>query len=209
MDRQRQLEEIVRSTDWLMRALIAARDVDAPDWLIGAGAVRTAVWDRLHGYRERTPLADIDLAFYDPDDLSEDRERVFRGLLEEAVPEETWDVKNQAAVHLWYPEKFGYEVDPLPSAAAAVATWPETATCVVLRLLPDDALLIEAPFGLDDLFRLVHRRNPTRVSIEGYERRLRSTRITERWPRVTAVPAGPLSAALRDEGPPEAGLVPT
>jgi uncharacterized protein len=181
------LAEIVHATPWLMRALIAARDVDAPHWLIGAGAVRTAVWDRLHGYQERTPLADIDLGFYDADDLSEEREREIHVLLQDAVPEETWDVKNQAAVHLWYPKKFGYPVEPLSSSAAAVATWPETATCVALRLRRDDTLLIEAPFGLDDLFGLVHRRNPTRVSIEEYERRLASKRISDRWPRVTVV----------------------
>src|SRR4051812_12336693 len=67
------LEEIVRSTPWLMDALAAARKVAAPDWLIGAGAVRTAVWDRLHGY-DKAELADVDLAFFDPHDLSEQRE---------------------------------------------------------------------------------------------------------------------------------------
>jgi len=189
MDGERQLEQIVRSTDWLMRALIAARDVDAPDWLIGAGAIRTAVWDRLHGYETRTELADIDLGFFDPDDLSEEREHEIRQLLEAAVPDEHWDAKNQAAVHLWHPKKFGYPVEPLTSTAAAVATFPEIATCVGLHLTHDDRLLAVAPFGLDDLLGLVHRRNPARVSVEEYERRLASKRITERWPRVTVLPA--------------------
>jgi hypothetical protein len=189
MDGERQLEEIVRSTDWLMDALVAAREADPPDWLIGAGAIRTAVWDQLHGYSTRSPLADIDLVFYDPDDLSEQRERDIRALLDAALGGETWDAKNQAAVHLWYPKKFGHHVAPLTSSAAAVATWPETATCVGLRLTANDSLLIEAPYGLNDLLGLVHRRNPARVSIEEYERRLASKRITERWPRVTVVPA--------------------
>lgn len=189
MGHARRLEEIVRSTDWLMRALVTARDIDPPDWLISAGAIRTAVWDHLHGYRNRTPLADIDLGFYDPGDLSEEREHEIQSSLQEALPTETWDAKNQAAVHLWYPEKFGNQVEPLTSAAAAVATFPETAVCVGLRLRPDDSLLIVAPFGLGDLFGLVHRRNPARVSIEEYERRLAAKRITERWPRVTVVSA--------------------
>jgi len=183
------LEEIVRSTPWLMRALEAARTVDAPDWLIGSGAVRTAVWDHLHGYEKRTELADIDLVFFDPDDLSEAHEHETQSRLQSALPDEPWDAKNQAAVHLWYPERFGYEVDPLTSSAAAVATWPETAVCVGLRLAENDRVLIEAPLGLDDLLGLVHRRNPTRVSVGEYERRLAAKRITERWPRVTVVPA--------------------
>jgi len=172
-----------------MRALVAARHVDPPDWLIGAGAIRTAVWDRLHGYAMRTPLADIDLGFYDPHDLSEEREQEIRRMLEQALPGEVWDVKNQAAVHLWYPEKFGYEVEPLASTADAIATFPETAVCVGLRLRGDDTLSIEAPYGLGDLFGLIHRRNPARVSVEEYERRLTAKRITERWPRVTVIAA--------------------
>jgi uncharacterized protein len=189
VEHERELEQIVRSTEWLMRALVAARAVDPPDWLISAGAIRTAVWDRLHGYERRTPLADIDLGFFDPHDLSEGREREIRRTLEYSLPEETWDVKNQAAVHLWYRKKFGHEVAPLGSTAAAVATFPETAVCVGVRLRDDDSLRIAAPYGLDDLFDLVHRRNPAQVSVEEYERRLASKRVTARWPRVTVLPA--------------------
>jgi uncharacterized protein len=164
------LEAIVRSTTWLMRALEAARRVDAPDWLIGAGAVRTAVWDRLHGYDHATPIADIDLAFFDATDLSEERERQVEACLRDALPNTPWDAKNQAAVHLWYLRKFGYAVEPLQSSADGVATWPETATAVALRLTEGDDLIVCAPFGLDDLLGLVHRRNPRRARMREYER---------------------------------------
>jgi len=100
-----------------------------------------------------------------------------------------WDAKNQAAVHLWYPRRFGYEVEPVTSSADAVGTWPETATAVALHLDADDRLTVVAPCGLDDLLGLVHRRNPRRVSVAEYERRLRDKRIAERWPRVTVMPA--------------------
>jgi uncharacterized protein len=187
-DNAARLEEIVRSTPWLMDALAAAREVAAPDWLIGAGAVRTAVWDRLHGYAQPTGLADVDLAFFDPDDLSEQREAAIERHLRALLPVE-WDAKNQARVHLWYAGRFGYEVPPLGSTADAVATWPETSTAVGLRLTDDDRLVVVAPLGLDDLLGMVHRRNPRRVSVGEYERRLEGKRIAERWPRATIVPA--------------------
>jgi hypothetical protein len=41
-----------------------------------------------------------------------------------------WEARNQAAVHLWFPEKFGYEVEPFGLTAEAIASWPETATAV-------------------------------------------------------------------------------
>jgi uncharacterized protein len=179
-----QVEAILRSTPWLMDALRVARDVDAPDWLIGAGAVRTAVWDHLHGFDEPTEPADVDVAFFDPDDLSPERDSAVEGKLRERRPDIPWDAKNQAAVHLWYPAKFGYEVPPLASAADGVATWPETATCIGARLERDDAMTVVAPYGVEDLLGLVHRRNPARITVEEYERRLRTKRITERWPRV-------------------------
>ena len=75
-------------------------------------------------------------------------------------------------------------MQPLESTAAAVATWPETAVCVGVRLERDDSLSVVAPYGVEDLLGLVHRRNPARVSVEEYERRLRTKRITDRWPRV-------------------------
>src|SRR4051795_10111273 len=165
-----------------MAALEAARDVEPPDWLIGAGAVRTAVWDRLHGYDEPTPLRDLDGAFYDAADLSEARERAIEEALRARLPGVPWEARNQAAVHLWYERKFGFAVEPLTSSADAVGTWPETATSVALRLWPDDRLQVVAPVGLGDLFGLVLRRNPRRVTQEQFEQRLREKRIAERWP---------------------------
>jgi uncharacterized protein len=180
------LEEIARMTPWLWAALEAAREVDPPDWLLGAGAVRTAVWDRLHGVQPALPK-DVDVVFFDPDDLSPERDAQVERALRERAPDIPWDSKNQAAVHRWYPRRFGYEVEPLSSSADGVATWPETAVCVGLHLDARDRLAVVAPYGLEDLFGLVHRRNPRRVSVEEYERRLCEKQIAQRWPQATIV----------------------
>jgi hypothetical protein len=143
------------------------------------------VWDHLHGFTEPTPPGDIDLAFFDPVDLSRARGREVEAALREHAPELPWEATNQAAVHLWY----GEDVEPLRSSAEAVATWPETATCVAVRLNAADRLEIVAPFGLDDLFAMVWRHNPARVTAADSARRLASKRITERWPLVSVVAA--------------------
>jgi hypothetical protein len=182
-------ESIVFSTPWLMRALRAARAVDAPDWLLCAGALRNAVWDRLHGFEAPSPLADTDIGFFDAADLSPSREEEVESALLARAPAFNWQAKNQAAVHLWYESRFGFAVSPFESTADAVATFPETAVCVGVRLLPDDSLHVVAPYGLDDLLGMVHRHNPARATVEIYEQRVASKRITERWPRVTVVPA--------------------
>lgn len=182
-----QLEAILRSTPWFMRALLAARQVAASDWLIGAGAIRNAVWGHLHGFSNPTPLSDIDLVFFDSTDRSELRERKLEEALTNQLPGVPLEARNQAAVHLWFPRKFGYEVEPFASTIEAIASWPEITTSVAVRLNENDDLTVVAPCGLDDLLGMVHRRNPARVTVEEYERRLATKRIAELWPRVTII----------------------
>lgn len=168
-----------------MAILQACRQVDPPHWVVGAGTIRTTVWDFLHGYSAPTPLRDVDVCFFDPIDLSSEKEERLEGELESILPGTPWEVRNQAGVHLWYEEKFGQKVSPLRSIEDAVASWPETATSVAVRLLADDSLELVAPLGLDDLFEQVLRRNPARVGRDLYLRRLKEKHIVETWPRVT------------------------
>jgi hypothetical protein len=183
------LIELVCSSLVLMRALRAARTVDPPDWLIGSGVIRDRVWDHLHGFAQPTPSKDVDLAFFDPSSLGSERERSVQRAVTAQAPDISWDVTNQAGVHLWYPKVFGLQVPPLASSADGVATWPETATAIAIRLLADDSIQVVAPCGLDDLFGLICRRNPRRVTKEHYRRRVQSKRIAKRWPRVQILDA--------------------
>lgn len=190
------LAAIVGRAPLLVEALRAARDVDAPDWLVSAGAIRDAVWDALHDRPLGAPPRDVDLAFFDPEDLAPGRDERVEEALRARAPALPWEAKNQASVHLWYPRRFGFEVPALRSSADGVATFPEVATCVGVRLLADDDLLVVAPHGLDDLLGGVCRHNPTRVPADLYERRVAEKGWPERWPRLQYVPA--------DEAPPRA-----
>jgi uncharacterized protein len=167
-----------------MRVLEVARRVGPPDWLVGAGTIRDLVWDHLHGYTQRTPATDVDVVFFDPVRLDPQRDDDVEAALLDLDPDVPWEAKNQAAVHLWYERRFGFAVPPLASIEDAIASWPETATCVGVRLEPDDSITIVAPLGLDDLFAMILRQNTARVSQAEFETRLREKRLTDRWPRV-------------------------
>ena len=173
-----------------MAGLRAARDVAAPDWLIAAGAIRDAVWDDLHGRPLTTPPRDIDVGFFDPDDLTPERDARSRPRCTRRAPQLPWDAKNQAAVHLWYPERFGIAVEPFRATAEAVATFPETATASASGCSPDDEILVVAPHGLDDLFACVCRHNPTRV-IRGVLRQRVAEKGWESAGRGYGLPARP------------------
>ena len=167
-----------------MRVLQTARAVDLPDWYVGAGVIRTLVWDHLHAFQQPTLLSDVDLAFFDPVDLSRERDRAAQTLLQKLMPDVPWETTNQAAVHLWFADYFGYQVAPLASVIDAIATWPETATSVAVKLLSNDRIQVVAPFGLEDLMNMRVRRNSTRVTTDEYHRRIMAKRIQERWPKV-------------------------
>jgi uncharacterized protein len=181
------LEGIIRATPWMMRVLGAARVCAPPGWWVGGGVLRDLVWDRLHGHFDPARVKDVDLAFYDPANLSHAREVALEHALAAHLPSVAWDAKNQAAVHTWYQARFGVRVAPLGSAADGVATWPETATAVAVRLHADDGLEVLAPRGLADLLDGVCRRNPCRVTVEEYRRRLVRKRVPERWPKVVII----------------------
>ncbi len=170
-----------------MAALHAGRDVDAPDWVIGAGAIRDLVFEDLHGRRAQ-PARDIDYAFFDPADLSAEWEQTIAEALRGRCPDLPFEASNQARVHLWYEQQFGYPIAPYRSIEHAVSTWPESATAVACHLLPDDSIEVIAPLGLDDLFAGVLRRNAAQVTPAIFRERLaRRPDLTTTWPLVRVV----------------------
>ena len=181
------LRAIVRATPWCMQMLQAVAQLGLPHCCIGAGAVRKLVWDALHGYVQPSVLSDVDVVYFDADDLLAESEVRLRQRLETVLPGMPWEVCNQARVHLWFEDEFGYVVPPLLSLEDAIASWPEFATAVGIWLQPDGEIGIVAPHGLDDLFAMVVRRNPARISEGGYAQRLVSKDYAARWPRVTII----------------------
>jgi hypothetical protein len=184
---QERLVNIALESEWFMSALCATRELGLSSWCIGAGAVRNLVWDKLHGFHKPTPLSDIDVAYFDASVISAERDAELQDKLTAILPGFPWEVTNQAAVHLWFKNHFGYEVLPLQSLEEAIASWPEFATTVGVTLLADNSIQIISPHGLDDLFSLTVRRNPIRVSVNSYRQRVLQKRYTERWPKVKVI----------------------
>jgi uncharacterized protein len=95
------------------------------------------------------------------------------------------DVKNEARVHLWYKDRFGYAIEPYSSSADAIATFPTTATSVGIRRILGKFECC-APFGLDDLFGLVVRPNKRQITRSIYEAKVDRWRSI--WPGLTFQP---------------------
>ncbi|ORE85798.1 hypothetical protein ATO7_10913 [Oceanococcus atlanticus] len=168
-----------------MVALVEARELELKDWCIGAGAVRSVVWDTLHDYANHTAVEDIDLVYFDPDQTDIEIDKSLSSRLPEVFPGSAWEVVNQATVHVWYPSAFGHDVDPFKSLEEGVGSWPEYATAVGLGLNDDETIRVIAPHGLEDLFEMRVRHNPSRASVDAFQERMRTKCFKERWPQVT------------------------
>lgn len=177
----------MRGCDWLMGVLATVRDADLPDAWVGAGALRDLVWGARFGAGfDPRSVRDIDVPYFDPDDLAPGRDETMNARLAAARPDLPWEATNQAAVHLWYPAPMA----PLTSIADALGTWPETATAVAVRLTDQDRLEVCAPFGLDDLLGGVWRHNPRQVTLAESRARLARHRPAERFGGVRVIPPG-------------------
>lgn len=177
------LEGIVRSDPWSMEVLRTVGSLRLPDWAIGAGFVRALVWDRLSG-QGRTRLEDVDVLFFDPDDISKDREEGLRQKLLDKRPEVPWSVKNQARMHTRNRTKAYRNTED------AMRYWLETPTAVAVRLGSDGRLAVLAPYGLDDLFRMIIRPTPkARLRMDQFESRLSQKPWLRIWPDLKVIRA--------------------
>jgi hypothetical protein len=148
-----QLRDLLLADPFRLGLLRAVATLALPDCWIGAGLIRNAVWDHLHGRPLSREVADIDVIWFDAGRTDKETERAFEAELSRAAPGLNWSVKNQARMHL----KNGDA--PYTDCADALAHWPETATAVAVRLA-GDTLDILAPFGLGDLFAGLLRPTP-------------------------------------------------
>ncbi len=188
-DEMDRLRALVGGCAWLMGVLAVVRDIGLPDAWVGAGVVRDLVWGELSGRGFRPgEVRDIDVVYFDPADLTRERDDAATALLCAARPGLPWEARNQAAVHTWYARRFGgAPVPPFASIAEAVATWPETATATAVRLDAAGGVEVCAPLGLADLLGGVWRRNPARVSLAISRERLARHRPTQRWPGIRVI----------------------
>lgn len=162
-----------------MAQVLAALAAHGPPgaW-IGAGFLRNAVWDALHGRRpDVAGLADLDVIFLDAACPDPTVDAAWEARLRAALPL-PWSVTNQARMH----GRNGHA--PYADCAEAIAHWPETATAVAARL--GDGVELLAPHGLDDLLGLILRPTPAFRDRPGViARRASEKGWFRRWPRLT------------------------
>jgi hypothetical protein len=171
------IKRLIGADPRMMEVLRCACSLDLPDWMIGAGFVRNRVWDELHGFANPTVSvsSDIDLIYFDADNLDEAQEKEYERKLR-LLRDENWSVKNQARMSRSY-----------GSSEDAISQWPETCTCVAVKLVGAGELQLIAPAGIDDLLSLTVRRGLRFEDEARYRQRVREKEWREKWPRLRIV----------------------
>ena len=177
----------VRADPDLMHVLTTVRGLDLPDWRVFSGAVYQNVWNAITGRPVGYGRKDYDLGYFDPD-TSWDAEDVVIKRIASAFDEpfrSTVEARNQARVHIWFPDRFNEPCDPLPDTDTALERFVAPCFAVGVRLEPDDQISVVAPFGLDDVFDMVIRPNPNRPLAGDWGGV--TARARERWPELSVI----------------------
>ena len=183
------LVETISNNEPLMRVIKVLKNLNLRfEYYIGAGCITNTVWNDISGYPLEYGISDIDIVYYAPDDITSENEKKLKDNLLNLLGDFQFklDVKNQARVHLWYENKFGFSIKPYNSLEEAIDSWPTTATALGLRKEQDGTYKIYAPYDLDDLFSMVVRPNKLMITREIYENKVQKWR--EKWPKLMVVP---------------------
>jgi len=171
------LSALIASDENRLRLLRQVEALHLPDCWVGAGFVRSAVWDSLHGYAPGSSWDDVDVVWFDRDNAMPQADELIEQRLGSEEPAITWSVKNQARMHRHNDDQ------PYGSTEDAVFRWPETATAIAIRT-GKGAIEIIAPHGLNDLFSLIVRPTPAFAGqkIGIFRERVQKKGWLARWP---------------------------
>lgn len=177
MDHDALIKQWIMSDSDRLEALTIAAAQKLPGWCLAAGFVRNLVWDKLHDVSASTPLNDIDLIYFDSNDISVSRDReIEQGL--RGVSAFPWSVKNQARMHERNSDC------PYTSTEDAMSFWVEVETAVGAALDDNGEVIIVAPFGVTPLFDYTITLNLKRPKRADFEARVCSKQWLEIWPKL-------------------------
>lgn len=151
-----------------------------PDaWLV-AGCLFQTVWNVRSGRPPESQIKDYDLFYFDPSDLSETAEARINNLVSASFSAQgiVVEAKNQARVHTWYQEYFGFPYPALGSSMDGIDRFLVRCTCVGLKA-GESGPELYAPNGLQALYEGTLSPNPLCHHLPLFEKKAKA--YQERW----------------------------
>ena len=182
----KELEEILYKNETLKEVLKRLEKSNLKNYYVGAGCINQTVFNYLHGFKIDDNINDYDIVYYD-EDTSYEKEDIVIKYVEALLSDLNikLDIKNEARVHLWYNKKYNDNRKPYISLEDAVSRWGTTITCIGVRL-EDNNLIVDAPYGLNDLFNMIIR--PVKIDFKEEDYIRKVNKWKKNWPKLTIIP---------------------
>ena len=159
-----------------------------PDAWIVAGCLVQTVWNVLTGRAVDYGISDYDAFYFDLDTSWEAEDEVIRTVQHRLAKLGVMiEARNQARVHLWYPDKHGLPYPPLFCSCDGIDRFLTKNTQIGIRRTAD-GYDVYAPGGFDDAANLIVRPNlGANFSAANYA--AKAARWKRLWPEITALDA--------------------
>ena len=179
------LRDIIAQSASHTDRLTRARDWNLPDWWIVSGAIYNTVWNHLTGRPDMYGVKDVDLFYFDEDRSYEAEDRLIRQATARFPGTPPVELRNQARVHVWYPDHFGQPYPQLTAAHQAIDIFACKTHCIGARLT-HDGLDLYTPCGLNDIFSFRLTPNPALDNRATHT--AKAARQCALWPELTVLP---------------------
>jgi hypothetical protein len=150
-----QFVRIIKQNNVLIETLDFISQLNLPNFYIAAGSVFQTIWN----YYDNKPLnygiKDIDVIYYDKDDLSKESEKEIEKKLIEFFSSRDFnyecDVHNEARMHLWKKANERVDINQYKNSEDAIDQWIATVHAIGITKV-DNEIKVYAPYGLSDIF---------------------------------------------------------
>src|ERR1700693_2772497 len=159
-----------------------------PDAWIVSGCLVQSAWNGLSGRAVDYGINDYDVFYFDPDTSWQTEDLAIRAVQDRlAHLGVTIEVRNQARVHLWYPEKHGLPYPALRRSTEGIDRFLTRNTQVGIRHSVH-GYDVYAPNGFDDIADMIVR--PNRIAnFAAANYAAKAARWKALWPELTVLPA--------------------
>jgi uncharacterized protein len=159
-----------------------------PDAWIVSGCLVQTVWNVQTGRAPNYGIADYDVFYFDPDTSWQAEDAVIQKLQSRfATTGAKVELRNQARVHLWHPQKHGLPYPALHCSTQGIDRFLTRNTQVGIRHT-QAGYDVYAPHGFDDIANMIVRPNPgANFSAANYL--AKAERWKKLWPELTVLGA--------------------
>lgn len=147
--------KILKYNKDLMTILDYIEKLKLPNFYIASGAVFQTIWNYLDNRPINYGIKDIDIVYYDSNNLSKEYEEKLESKIEKYFKDNNinykFDIHNEARMHLWKKENENKDVDQYKNSENAIIQWIATVQAIGITKNSNE-IKVYAPFGLSDIY---------------------------------------------------------